>query len=408
MVTNSTSVPKLHPRIKIRFQGGIARYYGEFRDYAPEGGGREALRMEGHVHATTDPDIANILCAQRLVELEERRARRVGLRIRTLEELKPAALAYVKYKRQHGRKGKPITPRHLDQVADRLEVAIEFLGEDTPLISITVEDVAEFCAHLTEERGVSSVTARKFLNDLSGLYSNRIMFTSVSGITSNPVANWADKPSGLSTDPGEWLENDEAADLLEAARLVTEIATKREKVDSQDPVAHMAHALLATLLYTGGRKEEVFSLPVRNIDFRNDEIHIAGTKTPWSDRYVPLWPALKAILLPYVASLPRSSKYLFPSHQDASKPLLAARKTLKRCVELAELRINVTPLTCRHTYCSTRLQTTKSGAPIALLDVAREMGHNDTDMIQRVYGHVMRNPRRSDTIEYLSTRSLPK
>ena len=41
-------------RVKWRQQGGVSRGYGEFRDYADVGGGREALIAPGERLATTD------------------------------------------------------------------------------------------------------------------------------------------------------------------------------------------------------------------------------------------------------------------------------------------------------------------------------------------------------------------
>ena len=69
---------KRKSRVYWRFQGGERRAYGDFRDL---GGGREALIPPKAKRATTDPDIALELVAQRVRELEQRRRHGVILDI---------------------------------------------------------------------------------------------------------------------------------------------------------------------------------------------------------------------------------------------------------------------------------------------------------------------------------------
>ncbi len=78
-------MPKARSRIYWRERGGERRAYGDFRDYAEVGGGREALIPPGAPTATTDPVIAEVLVGHRLTELQERRlffARMPSSRIR--------------------------------------------------------------------------------------------------------------------------------------------------------------------------------------------------------------------------------------------------------------------------------------------------------------------------------------
>jgi hypothetical protein len=62
-------------RIYWRERGGERRAYGDFRDFADVGGGREALKAKGAAAATTDMIVAEPLVAQRLADLQERRRR---------------------------------------------------------------------------------------------------------------------------------------------------------------------------------------------------------------------------------------------------------------------------------------------------------------------------------------------
>ena len=59
-----------------RNQGGVVRYYGDFRPWADVGGKVEALKPKDAPSATTDEKLAQILAAARIAELEDRRRRK--------------------------------------------------------------------------------------------------------------------------------------------------------------------------------------------------------------------------------------------------------------------------------------------------------------------------------------------
>ena len=42
--------------------------------------------------------------------------------------------------------------------------------------------------------------------------------------------------------------------------------------------------------------------------------------------------------------------------------------------------------------------------PVAPLEVARELGHSDVNMISKVYGHLQMQPHRSLVVEYRETK----
>ncbi len=76
--------------------------------------------------------------------------------------------------------------------------------------------------------------------------------------------------------------------------------------------------IVATFLLTGGRKTEIFSLELRDIDFANEQVHVRpnvwrNLKRARHKRSVPLWPQLSGILKPYLAGLGRDSGLLFPA-----------------------------------------------------------------------------------------------
>jgi integrase len=79
--------------------------------------------------------------------------------------------------------------------------------------------------------------------------------------------------------------------------------------------------LVATLFPTGGRFAEIAGLAVSDIDLDRDKVIIQPhpwrrLKTSKSERKVPLWPQLKAILKPYVGALKPAGQgdgLLFPA-----------------------------------------------------------------------------------------------
>src|SRR5207247_1097135 len=50
-------------------------------------------------------------------------------------------------------------------------------------------------------------------------------------------------------------------------------------------------------------------------------------------------------------------------------------------------RGEVTPYTCRHTYCAARLQTLDHGAPVSPFTVRRELGHRAHALVRKAHGH---------------------
>ena len=56
-------------RVFIRDQGGVVRFYGDFRDYGDVGGKVEALIPANAKRATTDEKLAQLITAARIADL---------------------------------------------------------------------------------------------------------------------------------------------------------------------------------------------------------------------------------------------------------------------------------------------------------------------------------------------------
>ena len=380
------------------------RAWGDFRDYAdvlrPGERAQVPLIPPGERYATTDPDVAARLAASRVQELEARRRGRALLGIERDTTLAEFAALHLEEKAKAGR----VEPKQLRLAQRHLEAAIEFLGADRALSSISVRDVREFLAHLSRRKGrggepLSPNTLRNYLFSLSNLF-RRAASEGYIPPGANPVAALLEKPK-MRRDEARWLEIPDAALLLEAARLA------RGEMVAGIPGA-MLYPLIATFLLTGGRRAEVCGLLVEDVSFDRRTVAFRPNafrrlKSRTSRRVVPLWPQLEEILREYVfgGSHP-PGRLLFPHPGPGPERMLA--KLGEAFDELAK-RAGLEPGTVRphglrHTYCAARLQTLDHGAPVSVWTVARELGHSSTELVERIYGHLGDVRHRAEVVEY--------
>jgi integrase len=386
-------------RSRIYWRNG--RAWGDFRDYADAGGGREALVAPGERRATTNEKIAQQLAAERIRELEGAREGRILRGSRRRAGLAEFAREHLIAKAKAGR----VTDDWLAYAEHRLKRAIHFLGAGRPLEGVAPSDVRRWVEHLRGE-GLSGGTVRHHLNALSNLYrfaqSENCV---VPGF--NPVAAMIDKPAAKRRE-ARWLEIDQAAQLLETARTYKPVRSTDRRV------LPFTYPLLATFLLTGGRRAEVLGLEVEDLSFDRKTVTFRPNawrrlKTGTSARVVPLWPQLEGILRPYVFDLERPpGRLLFPGRAPGGEAMVVdIRKQLDGVGQAAGWkRGEITSRMFRHTYCAARLQTLDRGAPVSEFTVGRELGHGGHSMVRRVYGHLGQVRHRSEVVEYFLTQTL--
>ena len=287
---------RVRSRIYWRERGGARRAYGDFRDYADVGGGREALVAQGENLATTDATTAQVLVARRLEHLDGIRRGRAIHGIAKQTTLAAFCREHLIAKAKAGR----VTEGWVAADEHFLGRAVEHFGADRELSTITAADVrawAEQLQTIPNGRGgtMSGGTVRHHLNALSNVF-RRAQAEGAVVPGYNPVDALLDKPRAARRE-AKWLEVHEAALLLEAAR--TYVAAR---VDRALP---FAYPLLATFLLTGGRESEVLGLEVDDVSFDRKTVTFRPNawrrlKTASSFRSVPLWPQLEEILRPYV------------------------------------------------------------------------------------------------------------
>lgn len=175
-----------------------------------------------------------------------------------------------------------------------------------------------------------------------------------------------------------------------------------------DPVIY---PLLCTWLLTGGRMSEVTGLELDDVSFTRRTVSIRPNewrrlKTRQSRRVVPLWPQLAEVLKRYIdEERPKDATLLFPSPRLLAKGKEGMIRDPRAALDTIAARVGwkageIRTKMFRHTYISTRLQTLDRGAPVQPWTVAREVGHQDFDMINRIYGHLQQVRHRSEAVEY--------
>lgn len=164
---------------------------------------------------------------------------------------------------------------------------------------------------------------------------------------------------------------------------------------------HHAGTWILTMLYCGLRPGETLLLQGKDVDERNEILHIRGTKTKNSDRYVPIPRHFLSFLTgfkkaQYIFTTERGTRLTeqsmrrwWASFKNEMDRMLGAETFRNRIIEskLPDLKDdpNDPPLTLyclRHTYC-TDLEL--MGMPI---NIAKElMGHSSIETTAKYYTH---------------------
>jgi integrase len=162
----------------------------------------------------------------------------------------------------------------------------------------------------------------------------------------------ATKPSAV------WLDRaDQIEGLLDAAGELDR--------DSRADRRHIARrAMIATLMFTGFRLDELLSLRWRNVDLAATRLFVADSKTDAGVRYVELLPALRDVLSTYKAARAAAEldDLVFPTSTGRQQGQDNFReRVFERSVRLADERriaaglsplpTGLTPHKLRHTCC---------------------------------------------------------
>lgn len=136
---------------------------------------------------------------------------------------------------------------------------------------------------------------------------------------------------------------------------------------------HRNHAILATLLHAGLRKQELLGLHLSDVDLAHQSIFVRRGKGV-KDRFVPTGPSLAAILQAYLGErsrLQKSCPQFFTSlNRDQGLTDQGLKRLLHRVRQATGLRVTAHML--RHTFATLMLE---GGSDI--FAISKMMGHSD-------------------------------
>lgn len=151
---------------------------------------------------------------------------------------------------------------------------------------------------------------------------------------------------------------------------------------------NLKHKTLLSLLYSCGlRIGEALKLQIAHIDLNRKFMHIKSAKGA-KDRYVPVPTQMISLLNRYINSY-KPSHYVFEGQKGGRYTDVSARQVLKRSIQKAGIKKNVTLHTLRHSHATHLLE-------------------NGTDLrfIQELLGHS--SPKTTMIYTHVSTTSLDK
>ncbi len=224
---------------------------------------------------------------------------------------------------------------------------VRLLG-DLDLCAVKVDDVQKYCMSRLEE-GAARESVRK---ELIVLRSTLSLARDRGMLIKDPDA-LIPKFRAPYRPKRRWLSDGEMVELLKNL-----------------PEERKVWVLLA--VFTGARLSELESLTWGDLNFAMEQIHIRGTKTDRSDRFIPMDPEL--------------AKLLLPLRSDADQPVAGrwvnVRRDLRKACEKAHID-PVSPNDLRRTFASWLKQAGRDS-----LAVGRLLGHTSSRMVELVYGHL--------------------
>lgn len=161
---------------------------------------------------------------------------------------------------------------------------------------------------------------------------------------------------------------------------------------------------LAISFYTGMRTGEVLALHVKDIDLKNNLIHVtksrgaygeSSTKTQGSVRDIPIFNPLKSFLIPYVKGLPPERHVIINQYNE---PFNQSTSILKRHWYPLLKKCNLTPRVMyqtRHTFATNMLESGK----FSVLEISRFLGHVNTQMLFKRYTSYIESEKRRNNLD---------
>lgn len=391
-------------------------YWVDFSAWKPvEGAKRGPLYIDENRTKTTDSDAARRAFGALEAIMEERWRQHVqGRAGSTAADRNPKVRVFAMKTHFPTKKGEVKAPS-LNREIRALKVVLRNTDREVRIKTITPIWLQEY----TKKRLAQGIAASTILKELSAV--SELCKTAVERgiLPSNPVRKMRKKPSPAR---GErpFLENDQAGDLLVAAR--------RRDSSIGGRATRFMEPLLSTMLVQGCRDSEGRGTVRRDVDLEEGRFHIRpndyrGLKRHWHRRSMPLWPQTREAMERHLFMADPKDPTRRIERFEPDEPIFpglgggiiqdvrlsywailvdAGLATYKDPEEKDKgIQEAIAFHILRHTYCAARLQTTDRGAPIQQHTVMAEMGHRDYKLIAEIYGHVQHRAPRGEEVLYV-------
>lgn len=198
------------------------------------------------------------------------------------------------------------------------------------------------------QKALNNVSNSRTRLDVYSIYNGALKTAFLLGLIEKDISSLIIKPKHVRK-VGSALSKEELTEFLEKINTVR------------------CNEYLLFLLYSGARRTEALELLWSDINFEKGLIHIRGTKTELSDRYIPILPELENIL----KRIPKKGNKVFHHRADY------VSKTFKKICPTHKLH------DLRHTFATICLEN-----DINIKVVQLWLGHSRLDTTASIYSHV--------------------
>jgi integrase/recombinase XerD len=219
---------------------------------------------------------------------------------------------------------------------------------------------------------------------------------------------YAHEQDYLITDPGAKIKLPKQPKTLpKVIMTLPEIKKLLDAADQHTNNGYRNRIVLEILYDTAIRRLEVCNIKISDLDLESGYIHIRGGKGN-KDRVVPLSKRVCGLIRNYILAVRpaflknKDDGYLILNRYGQKMDPMAVWQIVKRCVQLANIKRNISPHTFRHT-CATHML--KNGAPVR--HIQEMLGHESLESTQ-IYTRVTINDLKEIHAKYHPSETMGK
>ena len=287
----------------------------------------------------------------------------------------------------------------IKRLVEEVLYGYEVTSKETALVTSDLDGKINYFLATKKLEGLSAATLKNYtytLRKLEKFFNKPVSTISTGDIKMFMYSEGETKsPAGLNTFMTpirlffKFLQNEEFIVKNPCASIKPVKEPKREKKPLNEEQVEMLRdcvlskrdrAILEFFLSTGCRVAEVGNVKISDIDFSNKTLMVIGKGN--KERRVYFTERCKRALINYLNGRKDNEPYLFVSERAPHKKLnnRGYQVIVDKMQRMANIDMNVTPHTFRHTFATNAL---KSGMKPEVIQ--QILGHNDVGLTLRVY-----------------------